>query len=104
SKIHDWVRANFSQNITLCVDIKLLTTEAGSDTTQYLQSLVAAYGYDVVTLPHRAWFPTINGWWGGWVSIAQEMVNMQTAHDACNVVFGKAPVASLAWHYNSALA
>lgn len=104
TKVHDWIRTNFTTNITLYVDIKLLTTNVGSDATIYLQSLVAAYGYDIVTLPHRAWFPTIDGWWGGYTGTAAEIANIQTAHDSCFTVFGKYPVASYAWHYNSALA
>ena len=60
-------------------------------------------GYDIITLPHLAWFPTVSGWWGSYPGIDTEIANMQTAHELCFSVFGKYPVAAAAWHYNKDL-
>ena len=100
--VHDWVRDNFTTNITLWVSMQWLQNP-NSPVTVYLQSLVHDYGYDIVTLPHVAWFPTVSGWWGNYAGIETEIANMQTAHERCFSVFGKYPVAAAAWHYNKDL-
>ena len=80
--VHDWVRDNFTTNITLWVSMQWLQNP-NSPVTVYLQSLVHDYGYDIVTLPHVAWFPTVSGWWGNYAGIETEIANMQTAHEHC---------------------
>ena len=100
--VHDWVRGNFTTKLTLWVSMQWLKNPT-SPVTVYVKSLVHKYGYDIITLPHVAWFPTVSGWWGSYPGLNTEVGNMQTAHDLCYAVFGKYPVAAAAWHYNKDL-
>jgi len=100
--LHDWIRANFTTKITLYVSRQILFATSGEplNILNYLKTLVTSYGYDIVTLPHYAWFPVNPSWSEG---ITSEIQRIQECHDKCFEVFGKYPVASVAWQYNNDL-
>jgi hypothetical protein len=97
--MHDWLRPNLTTKITLFVSKQILFATSGEIFTilNYLKTLVSSYNYDIVTLPHRAWFPTTTAWSAG---LTTELNNIQLCHDQCFTAFGKYPVTANAWHYS----
>lgn len=102
TSMHDWLRANFSTKITLFLS-KDIITATGPGLTYDLQQKavewVGSYDYDIVILPHNAWYPTNPTWTEGQTT---ELANMQTCHDDCYTLFGKYPIGAFAWHYSTA--
>lgn len=102
---HDFIRPKCDNVVTLFISRQVLGADNTGNTNidnvlKYAQQLVRDYGYDIVTIPHNAWFPVNPTFSEG---VATEMYRMQAAHDCTVVRFGKAPVASFGWAYNKTL-
>lgn len=97
--MHDWLRANITTKITLFISKQILFATSGSTLSilNYMKSLVTSYNYDIVTLPHLAWFPTTTRWSEG---LTTELANITGCHNQCYNQFGKYPIWSQAYHYS----